>query len=220
MRGSAAAVALANCEERSPWTYRADMGELAAKVGPNLAADAEPAFAEREVFAEIGAVFGDHALEQGEAVIARSRGIDGMIAPVLELRVARAHLHQRLPPDHEKAGAGVADPDETAALDHGVRILDLEDVFQGGGARIGLSGLDGALHLVPVDPLDRIGGSAHVGAAFDQPNYLIRFKPDVGIDEQQVGESGSSRNCETRLARARVISASPSLKRTLRLRPR
>ena len=56
---------------------------------------------------------------------------DAVVSAALELKdcLGAGPCLKRLPPDHEKAGTGVADPDESAALDHRVRIIDLEDVF-------------------------------------------------------------------------------------------
>ena len=47
-------------------------------------------------------------------------------------------------------------------------------------------GGDRLLDLAPVDPLDRIDRRAHVGAAFDQAQNLLRLEADIGVDEQQM----------------------------------
>ena len=44
--------------------------------------------------------------------------------------------------------------------------------------------------LVPVDALDRIDAGHHVGAGFDQPEYLLGRKADIGIHEQEMRRSG------------------------------
>ena len=110
-----------------------------------------------------------------------------MIALVLKLGMARAHGLQRAAPDHEETGARVAHFDEPCPFDHGVWIVDLEDVSQGGRRRIGIGGLDASPHPVPIDALDRIDGSAHVGAGLDQSQNLFGFEADIGIKKQQVG---------------------------------
>ena len=53
--------------------------------------------------------------------------------------------------------------------------------------RIGPRGFDGRLDLVPIDALDRIDRRAHVGAALDQAQDLVRLETDIGIDKQQMG---------------------------------
>ena len=113
-----------------------------------------------------------------------------MVAPVAQLRIARAHAFERRPPDHEKAGAGVADLDEAALFDDGVAVVDLHDVAQRRRGRIAPPGLDGRLYLVPVDPLDRIDGGAHVGAAGDEAKHLLGLEADIGVDEEEMGRGG------------------------------
>ena len=73
---------------------RPDMIEPAFEIGPDLTANVGPALAEREVFAEIGAVLGNHAFEQRIAIVARDRGIDRMVSFVLKLWMVRTHLLQ------------------------------------------------------------------------------------------------------------------------------
>ena len=105
------------------------MVEFALEIGPDFAAHVGPALAEREILAEIGAVLGDHAFEQSEAVVACGRRIDGMIALIAQLRIVRAHAFQRLAADHQKAGAGITHLDEAAVLNDGIGIVDFEHIF-------------------------------------------------------------------------------------------
>jgi hypothetical protein len=60
--------------------HRSDVAELAIEIGPDFAAHIDPALAERKILAEVSAVLGDHAFEQSEPVVARGRGIEGVIA--------------------------------------------------------------------------------------------------------------------------------------------
>src|ERR1700740_2201896 len=74
---------------------RSDMGQPAVEIGPDLAADVGPALAERKILAQIGAVLGNHAFEQGEAFGACGGTVERMVALLLQLRIARAHLVDR-----------------------------------------------------------------------------------------------------------------------------
>ena len=76
--------------------HRPDMVELAVEVGPDFAAHVGPALAKSEILAQVSAVLGDHAFEQGKALVARGRGVDRMVALVLQKRILRAHSFQRL----------------------------------------------------------------------------------------------------------------------------
>ena len=54
-------------------------------------------------------------------------------------------------------------------------------------ARFGLAhrrghALDGP-HALPIDALDRIDPRAHVCAALDQPQDLLRLEADIGVDK-------------------------------------
>lgn len=113
------------------------MGKFAVAIGPDLTPDVDPAFAEGKILAEVGSVFGDRAFKQSETVIAFRCGVDGMIALVPELRIARAHLLDRASARHKKAGAGVANFDETGAFSNCARIVDLKNIFQRRRSRIG-----------------------------------------------------------------------------------
>ena len=105
------------------------MVELAPEIGPDFTAHIDPALAEREILAEIGAVLCDHAFEQGEPVVAEGRGVDGMIALIAELRIVRAHALQRLTADDQETGTSISDLDETAILDDGFGIVNFEHIF-------------------------------------------------------------------------------------------
>src|ERR1700722_570450 len=82
--------------------HRPNVVKLAVEVGPDLAAHVGPALAESKIFAQISAVLGDHAFEQGKAFVACGRGIDRVVALVLQKRILRAHFFQRLAADHEE----------------------------------------------------------------------------------------------------------------------
>src|SRR6185312_8110234 len=134
----------------------ADMIEPALGIGPDLAADLGPALAEAEVLAEIDAGLRlDQALEQREAMrVVGERILDRMLAPKLQRLVVGAHLFDRGAADHQEPGTGVAHPDEAAAHDDVLRIVDLEHVVERCRARIGPARLDHLAHLGPVGPLD------------------------------------------------------------------
>ena len=67
---------------------RADMVEPAFEVGPDFAADIGPAFAEREILAEIGAgrVI-NHAFEQRKPVGTSRQPVERMLAKELQRSV-------------------------------------------------------------------------------------------------------------------------------------
>src|SRR3984893_7471727 len=63
---------------------RPDVIETAFEIGPDFTADIGPAFAEREIFAEIGSTLPiDQALEQREPVRASGQGVNRMRAEEL-----------------------------------------------------------------------------------------------------------------------------------------
>src|SRR5215469_8095459 len=107
------------------------MLKLAVEIGPDLTAHIGPALAEREILAEIGPAAVDHGVEQGVAVVACGRSVERMIALEFQLRIMRAHALDRFAPDHQEAGAGIADFDEAALLGDGVGIVDLEYIAIG-----------------------------------------------------------------------------------------
>ncbi len=55
------------------------MLQLAVEIGPDLAANIEPALAEGKILTEIGAVLGNHAFEQRKTIVARLRSIKRMV---------------------------------------------------------------------------------------------------------------------------------------------
>jgi hypothetical protein len=101
--------------------------------------------------------------------------------------VARAHHLDRIPLNHEKAGASIADFDEARFFGHAVRVVDFKHVAQRRGGRIGTRGFDGLPDLVPIDVFDRIHGGTHFGAALDETQNLFGFEADIGIEKQKIG---------------------------------
>src|SRR3954466_9807304 len=115
------------------------MIETATEVGPNLAADICPALTKGEVFAEISAGSGiDHALEQREPIRIPGEAIVRMFAVKLQRRVLRmrAHSFQHVAPDHQEAGAGVADAGEAADGHDAVGIFKLQYIVERGARDI------------------------------------------------------------------------------------
>ena len=155
---------------------RADMIEAALEIGPDLAADIGPAFAEGKILAEIGSGLRiDHAFEQRKPVRASRQRIERMLAKELQRRIGgmRAHLLEHVAADHQESGPGVAHAGK--AVDDGdmIGIVDLQHIVERGRRHIRPPVLDRPLRLVPVDALDRIDAGHHVGAGFDQPEHLL-----------------------------------------------
>src|SRR5476651_1521577 len=87
------------------------MIETALEVGPYFAANIGPAFAEGEVFAEIGSAARiDHAFEQCKPVGTSRQRIERMFAKKLLRCVVRmpAYPLEHVAPNHQEAGSGVA----------------------------------------------------------------------------------------------------------------
>src|SRR6266851_4799993 len=90
---------------------RADVIEAALQIGPDLAADIGPAFAEGKVLAEVSPGLRiDHAFEQCKPVGASRERIERMFAEELQCRIGRmsAHPFEDVTPDHQETGAGKA----------------------------------------------------------------------------------------------------------------
>src|ERR1700749_4775327 len=109
------------------------MVEAALEIEPDFAADISPAFAEREILAEIG--FGvriDHAFEQCETVGTSRERIERMLAKELQRSVGgmRAHLLEDMAPDHQESGAGIAHARETVHHRDMIRIVDLQHIIE------------------------------------------------------------------------------------------
>src|ERR1700722_20072023 len=109
--------------------HRPNVVKLAVEAGPDLAAHVGPALAEGEVLAQVSAVFGDHAFEQRKAFVACGRGIERVIALVLQMRILRAHFFQCLAADHEEAGAGIAHLDEACLGNDRVGVFNLKYIL-------------------------------------------------------------------------------------------
>src|SRR5271169_6369097 len=107
--------------------------EPAAEISPYLATDIGPTLAESEILAQIGTCLPiDHTFEQGKTVWASSKGVARVLAEELQRSVVRmfAHSFENVTPDHQEAGARVANAGESVDDRDIVGIVNLKHVIE------------------------------------------------------------------------------------------